>query len=105
MIRILWFVIGAVVGMIITALISADETVKSREKLSKFINYDAAMQEIRSYWIDCKKDCRNDRNCAKCNDLCFESIIGILDDEVVYGTMGEGYEDEEVLEDLTGRRN
>lgn len=103
MIRILWFVIGAVVGMIITALISADETVQEKKELQKFIDYEAAMQEIRSYWIDCKKDCRDDRNCARCNDLCFGSIISILDDEVVYGTVGSKYKDKGMLEGDKGR--
>ena len=60
MIKILWFVIGAVVGMIITALVSADETIQRRDGRIKYINYDAAMQEIRSYWIACKKDWKDD---------------------------------------------
>ncbi len=98
MIRILWLVIGAVIGMIITALVSADETIQRRNGRIKYINYDAAMQEIKSYWIACKKDWKDD-NC----DLYFEGIMDILNDEVEYGFMGSEHQNKGVLEDNEGR--
>ena len=70
------FMIGGVIGMILTAIVAVSES--GRYKGKKLCNYDDMMEQINEYWEDCKRDCKSDWNCELCNKLCFESIIGII---------------------------
>lgn len=81
MMLLLGAMIGAALGMIITAVICIDEFTKERNG-KRLVNYDSMMDQIGEYWEDCKRDCEGVSRCELCNKLCFESIIRIIDDEV-----------------------
>ena len=48
----------------------------------RLIDVESLKEQINDYYKDCMKDAEGEPRCQKCNEICFDSIMRMIDGEI-----------------------